>query len=195
MITGLPEQQHTSYPIGTLGARMLSPCSSSMKWRSESRAHDAGHPSRSSVVMHRCCRPHACWTCTVSGRPCWAHALRPSWPGHRWCSVRAGRPASVPARTEQGQKAPRLQPGDAWPSPLACVEQPYHASQQARRPHSVGRRAPRTTPPKRVLEARSTGRLALLVRGRVPPECALASLGRWTGRLRRPWGWGWGPEL
>jgi hypothetical protein len=28
-------------------------------------------------------------------------------------------------------------------------------------------------------------RLALLVTGRVPPECALAQLGRWTGRLRR----------
>jgi GrpB-like predicted nucleotidyltransferase (UPF0157 family) len=28
--------------------------------------------------------------------------------------------------------------------------------------------------------------LALLVTGRVPPECASASLDRWTGRLRRP---------
>ena len=32
--------------------------------------------------------------------------------------------------------------------------------------------------------------LALLVTGRVPPECASASLGRWMGRLRRPWGFG-----
>ena len=34
--------------------------------------------------------------------------------------------------------------------------------------------------------ARCTRHLALLVSGRVPPECALASLGRWTGRVRRP---------
>ena len=40
----------------------------------------------------------------------------------------------------------------------------------------------------RVLAAPSTGHLALLVTGRVPLECALAQLGRWTGRLRRPWG-------
>ena len=41
-----------------------------------------------------------------------------------------------------------------------------------------------------VREARSTGRLALLVTGRVPPQCAVAPLGWWTGRVRRPWGLG-----
>jgi hypothetical protein len=40
----------------------------------------------------------------------------------------------------------------------------------------------------RVLDC--TGHLALLVSGRVPPECASAQRGRWTGRLRRPWGLG-----
>ena len=32
--------------------------------------------------------------------------------------------------------------------------------------------------------------LALLVSGRVPPQCAVAQLGRWTGRVRRTWGVG-----
>jgi hypothetical protein len=43
--------------------------------------------------------------------------------------------------------------------------------------------APTTT---RVLDA--PGQLALLVTGRVRLEQALAWLGQWMGRLRRPWG-------
>ena len=60
-------------------------------------------------------------------------------------------------------------------------------SKQARRPHALGRRAPRTTHANGCSLHEAPGHLALLVTGRVPPECASASLGRWTGRVRRRW--------
>src|SRR5260221_2764972 len=109
--------------------------------------------------------------------------------------------------TEKGQKAPRLQPGEAWPSPRAgvsplcakaagapCQRNRVGAFQlpwgTARADHGTAcvlragcttRRGfgPAPTPP-------TAAGLPRLVTGRGPPEQASAWLGRWTGRLRRP---------
>src|SRR5258708_26163636 len=109
--------------------------------------------------------------------------------------------------TEKGQKGPRLQPGEAWPSPRAgvsplCAKAAGAPCQRNRggafqlpwgtaradqwtacvlRAGCTTRRGfgPAPTPP-------PAAGLARLVTGRGPPEQASAWLGRWTGRLRRP---------
>jgi hypothetical protein len=63
-------------------------------------------------------------------------------PGSRGCSARR---IAVVCRGLQnrGQKAPWLQPGDAWPTPSKRRTVVLYRA-QARRPNSPGRRAPRT---------------------------------------------------
>src|SRR5260370_39598886 len=66
-------------------------------------------------------------------------------------------------------------------------------SQQARRYHSLGP-WPRTNH-QTVTGGRRLPGLAAVVTAAVPPEQASAWLGRWMGRLRRPWGSASCPEL
>src|SRR5262249_62216719 len=109
---------------------------------------------------------------------------------HRWerpSGDKIGRITTGGSITElqkMGQKAPRLQPGDEWPSRLANCVATWDIPLGTRDVQLVGRPwLPAPTP-------FPVAGLALLVTGRVPPEQAWAWLCRWTGRLRRPWGFG-----